>query len=134
MRGLHSAAGADGGRADVDPEQSQQPGGLRIFQTCNISQQKIFQTENISLERIFLTGNISLEKIFQSRTGRDSGGRRSTRRRCGSRSDWSTQVRDSHVADSSSPMVKHTRAPIIPSVHGSHKDKAKGKDDYYIKT
>ena len=110
---LHSAAGADGGRADGDPEQSQQPGGL---------------------EKIFQTGNISLEKIFQSRTGRDSGGRRSTRRRCGSRSDWSTQVRDSHVADSSSTMVKHIRAAIIPSVHGSHKDKAKAKDDYYIKT
>ena len=88
MRGLHSAAGADGGRADGDPEQPQQPGGLRIF-----------QTGNISLEKIFQTGNISLEKIFQSRTGRDSGGRRSTRRRCGSRSDWSTQVRDSHVAE-----------------------------------
>ena len=104
MRGLHSAAGADGGRADVDPEQSKQPGGLRIF-----------QTGNISLEKIFQTGNISLEKIFQSRTGRDSGGRRSTRSRCGSRSDWSTQLRDSHIADSSSTMVKHIRAAIIDS-------------------
>ena len=49
MRVLHSAAGADGGRADVDPEQSQQLGGLVLLrQAENISDWKYFTGENIS--------------------------------------------------------------------------------------
>ena len=60
MRVLHSAAGADGGRADVDPEQSQQPGGLVLLrQAENISDWKYFTGENISDWKYFTGENIS---------------------------------------------------------------------------